>query len=335
MDFLTAMAEEKKRGARKRHWCFTSFRSYADFSETKFDAKVVRYVIFQEEECKVTHRRHIQGYIEFFDCMRIGQVKGCIGESHLEVRRGSRTEAREYCKKADTAVAGTQFEWGEWREDKTRKRKLSEILKSNDSLDDIVENNPEWFVRYPKGLKALFARREEKEARAFRENLTVEVLVGPTGCGKTRRATEGDDWFLLPTSDRLWFDGYRGQKTLILDDFYGGIKYSSLLRILDGHCQQVQVKGGFVYARWTKVIITSNNLPATWYKAGLTPALARRITTVVQLPQANAAVHALLGMRGHVPDQPVFPANQLDQPEIENAHFDFSPAHYGHYVDLT
>ena len=45
------------------------------------------------------------------------------------------------------------------------------------------------------------------------------------------------------TNGTLWFDGYRGQKTLILDDFYGWLKYGDLLKILEGHPYRCQMKG--------------------------------------------------------------------------------------------
>ncbi len=275
------MAQQKERGPRKRHWCFTSFK---DVIQSEFDAVVIRYVVYQRELCPETKKEHFQGYIEFFENVRYGQVRASIGDAkaHVEPRKGSRAQARQYCRKADTAIIGTQFEWGLWRADVNRKRKLCDILKTDMSLLDIVEDSPHLFVMYHRGLVALYSRRTKKAARAFRL-VTVTVLVGPTGVGKTKRATSGDDWYILPSGQRLWFDGYDGEGTLILDDFYGGIKYSHLLRILDGHAYQAEVKGTFVWARWTKVIITSNQAPKDWYSINDTSAMMRRINTVVNM----------------------------------------------------
>ncbi len=248
-----------------------------------FDPKVVRYCIYQREIAPETKREHFQGYIEFYDQMRIGQVKAVLGECHLEPRQGSRTAAREYCMKDESAIEGTLVEYGEWREEANRKHKLSDLLKTNMSLDDIINDTPHFFVMYHRGLQKLFSLRAEKKARIFR-TVVVVVLVGATGVGKTRRATEdGEDYFFMPCSDKMWFDGYRGQKTLIIDDFYGNIKYSFLLRILDGYSLQLPVKGGFIRAQWTKVFITSNAEVCDWYKAGLTPALKRRISTIIHM----------------------------------------------------
>ena len=276
-----SQARPRQRGARKCHWCFTSYMD----TIPHVDLKVVRYITYQWEVCPETKRDHLQGYVEFFDAKRIGQVKTIIGECHLEPRRGSRTAARDYCHKLGSRrdFDREPFEAGIWRVDVNRKRKLVDILHAKISLNELIEESPEIYVRYHRGLHRLFSKRQKKLAKVFR-NVEVEVLIGKTGTGKTRRATAGDDWFILPnSSDRLWFDGYDGEKTLILDDFYGGIKYSVLLRILDGHSYLAPVKGSHVWAQWTKVIITSNAEVPSWYKAGLTPALERRITAIIHL----------------------------------------------------
>lgn len=250
-----------------------------------FDKKVVRYVIYQLESCPKGNRRHWQGYIELYEPMRVGQVKKILGECHLELRRGSRQEARAYCCKKASAIVGKQFEFGVWREDVNRKRKLCDMLQSPMTLEDLIDNAPHFYVMYHRGLHKLYNRRCAKRCRVFRE-VAVQVLVGPTGCGKTRRATAGDDWFMKPAGNKLWMDNYDGESTLILDDFYGkrsGINYPVLLRMLDGHSLQLPVKGGFVWAQWTKVIITSNAEPSTWYVEGLTPALNRRITSIIRM----------------------------------------------------
>ncbi len=273
------MSSDHKAAPRQRHWCFTSFLPNLNLLNNVFhNMKYIRYCIYQQEKCLTTQRKHWQGYVEFYDPMRLGQCKKYLGEAHLEPRRGTRTDAREYCRKKDTAIVNTLVELGEWRKDVNNKRKLDVMLKTDMSLDEFIEEAPEYFVCYHRGLIALYNHRAKKKARIFR-SVVVTVLYGVTGCGKTTKATEGDDWFIMPSGKGLWFDHYDREKTLIIDDFYGGIKYHILLRLLDGHCQQVPYKGGFVYAFWTNVIITSNKHPNLWYKMGLTAALERRLTT--------------------------------------------------------
>ncbi len=270
-----------QRGLRKRHWCFTSFRETMP-PLTDYDVKVIRYLVYQREIAPETKRLHWQGYIEFYDNKRIGQVKSILGECHLEPRNGSRTEARMYCMKDSTHYGHADpVEWGFWREDVTRKRTLNDMLLAGVSIDELCDVSPVDYVRYHRGIEKLDSRRKKKKARTFR-TVEVVVYVGPTGSGKTRKAImENPSHFLMPSGDKLWMDGYEGEEVLIMDDFYGsGVRYGTLLRILDGHELQLPVKGGFIWAQWTKVVITSNSLPATWYLRGLTPALARRINVV-------------------------------------------------------
>lgn len=251
------------RGPRKRHWMFTSF--LGKIPET-FDEKKVRYVIYQQELSPETKRKHFQGYVEFYDNVRRGQIKAIFGECHCEPRRGSRTEAREYCRKEETRVAGTGIEWGIWRADVTRKRKLADMLLTNMTLDELIENSPIEYVRHFRGLEKLFNWRRAKKIPKVRD-VKVLVYIGKTGTGKTWRAIhEHPDHYLMPCCEATWFDNYRGEKTLILDDFYGNIKFSHLLRILDRYKIQVAFKGGFVYVGWSKVVITSNAEVVDWYR---------------------------------------------------------------------
>ncbi len=275
---------KRKRGVKRRHWCFTSFAHALPYPLSESD---VRFCIYQSETAPGTGQVHLQGYIELFQEKRMGQVKAILGECHLEPRRGTRTEARDYCRKDESAIKGTQVTFGIWRTEVEFQRKLSDMLLSSMSLMDIVNTSPIDYVRHHRGLEKLFSMRMAKKAKVFRKDLQVIVYIGPTGCGKTRKACEEKDYFILPCSDRLWFDGYTNEKTLILDDFTGNIRYCLLLRILDGHPIQLEIKGGFIWGMWTKVIITSNMEPDYWYYKkfpdGISAPLNRRLTKIVHM----------------------------------------------------
>lgn len=291
---LRAPHHRRDRGARTRFWCFTSFMG--DDWSPNFDEKVVRYVVYQRECCAETKKKHYQGYIELFENLRMGQVKKILGDEkcHLEPRRGSRTAARDYCQKFATRILGTQVCFGTWRVDPSRKRKLCDMLARKAdgtyvSLDDLIEESPVSYVRFSRGLDKLDARRKRKLAKVFRK-VKVLVYVGPTGSGKTRKACSFPNHFKKPFScgTSIWFDNYNDEKVLIIDDFYGDIKYGTLLQILDGYELQLPVKGAYVWAMWTTVIITSNVGPDQWYSKafpnGASPALLRRITRIVHFP---------------------------------------------------
>ncbi len=71
-----------------------------------------------------------------------------------------------------------------------------------------------------------------------------------------------------------------GETEILIDDYYGWIKYYYFLRLMDGHQVRIPKKGGHDWAEWTTVWITSNKEPEEWYQFGMTEALDRRITGV-------------------------------------------------------
>lgn len=81
----------------------------------------------------------------------------------------------------------------------------------------------------------------------------------------------------------LWWDGYDGQETVLLDDYTGWLPMAVLLRLLDRYPMTGQVKGGQTWLRMKTIIITSNFGYQEWYKDPTTrflDALQRRIHTI-------------------------------------------------------
>jgi len=120
---------------------------------------------------------------------------------------------------------------------------------------------------------------------------TVFLLFGEPGCGKTRLVNDkypiGDACF-KKAPDTRWFDGYDAHDVLLLDDFSGAASKMSLnyvLQLLDRYEMAVEVKGDTVPLLATKIFITTNNHPSTWFKwenrVVQYKALARRIHHVI------------------------------------------------------
>lgn len=273
--------------SRLRNWCFTlHVQENKDYGSLINPTDTIRYAVWQLESCPTTSRLHIQGYIEFTNSVRLAHVKRLLGDGvHLEGRKGTRDQAAEYCKKTESRVAGP-WELGDYGGNMQGKRTdldlVAEAIQSGQRIADIVEEYPVQYIKFRRGIEALYGRRTYQRSLRFR-HVTVMVYWGDAGTGKTRKAVEesAEDYYILGQGERLWWDGYEGQGTLILDDFYGWIKYGELLRILDGYQYRCDVKGSTTYAFWDKVIITSNKHPRDWYSHGLTPALERRLTNVM------------------------------------------------------
>jgi len=62
-----------------------------------------------------------------------------------------------------------------------------------------------------------------------------------------------------------WWDGYRGHKNVVIDEFRGEVGIGHLLRWFDRYPVLVEVKGGSVVLKATHFWITSNLSPDAWY----------------------------------------------------------------------
>lgn len=256
------------------------------------ELEYVRYAIAQVEKCPKTGRYHIQGYVEFNKKITTKKFKEDMIDNtiHLEVRRGTKAQAKAYCSKEETRVCGP-MEIGKLigQGKRTDLDELIDNLSDIDNIKDIAKRHPKQFILYSRGIKQYMDLIYEPEK--WRQ-LTVNVLWGDTGVGKTKQVFDecGTDLYKLDYSNSLWWDGYNGQKNLLIDDFYGWIKYGHLLNILDGYPLRLEVKGGFTSARFTKVWITSNKHPSEWYSTGMTPALERRLTSIKEIKSKDLLI---------------------------------------------
>jgi hypothetical protein len=127
-----------------------------------------------------------------------------------------------------------------------------------------------------------------QQQKRRRDPLTVILLYGPTGIGKSgmvARNHRPQDLFRRPTGGQ-WFDGFDQQPAMLMDEYAGELPLSTLLQVIDRYPVSVEVKGGHVIlVHLRRIYICSNLHPAQWYrwqtpKADRRPqyfAVARRI----------------------------------------------------------
>lgn len=268
-----------------RAWCFT-LNNPPDGPLDVGQLKHLRYAIWQKEVGE-SGTPHWQGYIEFSSPVRRSAL-GRLGHGiHSEPRRGTRDQARDYCRKGETRSPDPDagpHELGEWdtkQGARTDLERATSILRAGGRLRDIADVDPVVLVKFGRGLERL---QQLWRPRVRRSNLKVYVLWGRTGTGKTKYVHDmwEDDLYTLASQRPVWFDGYAGERVLLIDEiqnFTEGIPREFLLRILDVYPLMVPVKGGMVAAEWEKVYITSNSDPTLFWDE----ALKRRVTSVEEL----------------------------------------------------
>lgn len=271
-------SSEPTRGTK---FCFTDFGLLnweKIFSENK---DFFRFIAWGNETCPKTGKTHYQGFMQLYTTRRFASIKKICKYAglHLEVMRGSFNQNEKYCSKE-----GQYSKLGEFVKQGQRtdlEQVEDDIINSNGDKTVIMENHAEAYMKFHAGIDKLCAHYQQKNNLKWMDVETT-VLVGSAGVGKSSYVYKKHGYENVFTVDsdadsKFLCDGYAGEKVLLIDDFNGYVKYSTLLRLLDGHPMKLNVKGSRIYKAWTHVYITSNVSPALWYNRGVGDNLLRRI----------------------------------------------------------
>ena len=200
---------------------------------------------------------------------------------------------RAYCTKEDTREPGTEpWEHGDVPRQGERSdlAGLAEAIKDGVTEQEIAEKFPGDVIRYHRGISYL--RGLYEEPRRWKTN--VFWWYGPTGTGKSFEANQRFPEAYWKMGCNKWWDGYRGEHSVIIDDYRRDLcTFAELLRLLDCYPYRVEYKGGTCHFRARDVVITTPLDPrSTW--AGRTEEdlqqLIRRITEIRFFGPADAAI---------------------------------------------
>lgn len=283
--------------SRSKFWVFTQNFKDRPVEQPEFDAAVVKFAVWQQEKGD-SGTDHLQGYVELHERARLTGVKKLLKyHPHWEVRKGSQEQAIRYCEKDETRVAGP-WRFGTFEKVTQGQRSdlivLRDAVRSKRSAYDMLQDDEVATVllKHPRAYGLALQAYQQEATRGFRK-LHTTVLWGPTGSGKTRKAMESSEKvYKWSPCQPEWWDGYQGEDTIVIDEFYGQMKPARMLELLDGYECRLPIKGGHVYAAWTKVFITSNKKPSEWYSGSfmaaplddrVKAALDRRLHTITYL----------------------------------------------------
>ncbi|UJO02083.1 Rep [Bat associated cyclovirus 17] len=252
--------------------CFT-LNNYGPEDEERIQqhAGDYLYAIYGREQAPTTGTPHLQGihysrtsafglFINFHRKRRFNAVKGMLGQSvHIEIAKGTDKDNQRYCSKG-----GSIWEHGEPSKqgERTDLKKVVDTIRQSTALAEVISAHPESYIRYHRGIEKLFGYIGSGAKRAW--NTVTWVFYGESGCGKSRAAAEITKEAYYKTRGE-WWDNYKGQEDVILDDYYGWLRLDEFLRVTDRYPLQVPIKGGFVEFVAKRIVITSNKEPIEWY----------------------------------------------------------------------
>jgi len=278
-----------------REWCFTinnpsdADRGFLLQNSSEF----VTYLCFQPERGEASGTSHLQGYLclkqrrTMLGCKRTVFRLESLRGVHLEVTRGTKDQARDYCRKEESrdTEAGFSFteigSFGDVPEERGQGARndisaATRIIEAGGTMREVASTCPEAFVKFHKGFIALestlHAKPRVREPGSLFSGPRVLWFHGRTGSGKSHAAFEeaeraSSSYVKMPGSK--WFDGYIGQECVIFDDYRGDwFSFGFLLRLLDKYPVRVEVKGGSVEWSPSLIIITCPKTPQQVY-AGL------------------------------------------------------------------
>lgn len=245
-----------------RNLCFT-LNNYTVAEVEQIKSWDYKYLVFGYEICPTTKTPHLQGYVEWGRSVRWSTIQKLNPKIHWENRKGNAQQASNYCKKE-----GNYFEDGVLSNQGMRNdlTKIKNDILCGKSVDDIIMEDPILYHQYGRTLQKL-------EDIILRQKFrTVEPeckwLYGPTGSGKSSiwREQYDPNTMYLWRNDNGWWDGYKGQKFIIIDEFRGQIPYSELLSICSGQPHFLRRRNREpVPCLAEKVLITSSMRPEEVY----------------------------------------------------------------------
>lgn len=272
---------------RSRGWCLTL---------NNYNEKSVEYLKkWFEENCEYacigrevgeSGTKHLQMCCEFKHMKSFDWMKKTFKKSHIEPRRGTKSEASDYCKKD-----GDYLEIGSLKNDAGKRTDLCTVrdaVNDGKSMREICDMTTSYqALRYAETL-----RKYKMGARNWKP--TVYWYWGGTGLGKTRSAMEESDacdrWVSMESMK--WFDGYDGHSDVIFDDFRPEqCNFSFLLRLLDRYELRVESKGGSTQFLAKRIWITCPVSPEEGFKRketdGNLKQLLRRIDVIKEFREGT------------------------------------------------
>lgn len=236
--------------------------------------KEIRFIAWGDETCPDTGRLHHQCFMYLWKQKSTGnRALNSIGKwfadetrtaAHVKPMRGNFRQNEAYCSKE-----GHYHKLGEEPAQGTR----GDIVENKDMImdgsltpDDLAVADPGHYHMYGRTYEKLHVIALRKKFRTWQ---TEGIWYwGGTGVGKSHKAFANfhPDTHYVKDLNTQWWDGYKGQETVILNEFRGQLKFSFLLDLMDKWPCYVSVRNvESVPFLAKKIIVTSSQRPEVVY----------------------------------------------------------------------
>lgn len=231
---------------RIRSYVFT-LNNYTDDECARIQSGDYTYIVFGKEIGE-SGTPHLQGFVHFENAKTMSAIHKISGWKRTALKEAeSPLSAIDYCKKGTQSheewskdnikgvtygIGADIWERGEFRQG--RRTELSAVydqIKAGASVDEVAWNNPDVYERAHKSMERLEDIRLRQNRRDF---MTEGIWIfGGTGCGKSRYAYTTQPKAYNYPYDGGWWDAYKNQETVIIDEFRGQILFSDMLRMVN------------------------------------------------------------------------------------------------------
>lgn len=235
-------------------------------------------------------RLHCQFAVAYRDQVRAPQARRIIGgvygpfTGYLEPAFSK--NVWDYVTKVDSRVKSIDG-YGNLTDDSGHRSDLDIIyaeIAQGTPIYDIMSRFPRQFMRNHAAISKLCAMYDKPREYG---PITVEIWWGVTGSGKSYKAFHEHPEAYRKTIPGKWWEGYRGEKTVVFEEFNPEedkeLRLPELLKILDKYPYQVEIKGASMQLKANHFIFTTNIDPREWYKGHpQMPAFCRRVNKVIR-----------------------------------------------------
>lgn len=235
----------------------------------------LRYYCMADEIGLETKTPHTHLYMYAVNQIRFITLHKAFPSAHIDQCFGLPSENYAYVTKSgkyadsdkhDTSIEGTFDEWGEIPNDRddenhqvTQADQIFEMIKEGASDLDIITAFPSSYTKIADFDRVRQILRYEYMKTTYRD-MTVTYRYGDPGVGKTRKIMEqyGYDNVYRITDYSHPFDGYRGQQTVLFDEFRSSLPIADMLKYLEGYPLELPCRFHNKVAVFQTVYIVSN-----------------------------------------------------------------------------